>query len=89
MDRIIRQFKVKRGERDIVYPFTTFPCIFDAKVKGEKLMAYLGQVFTQGIPAGERLSVTSLPELIVKCEKIEDKLTEFAAKADYKGYGNN
>lgn len=91
MDKIIRQFVVNRGGRDILYPFTTYPCVLgdhdDVKSELRPLFKYLRQVFIKGVPTGERRSVTDCEEIIIHTSKIQyPELTEMARRADYRGF---
>lgn len=93
MDKITRQFKVLRGDREIIYPFTTFPIIFGKDVGNEnmvlsKLVGHLRDVFMFGIPSGDRVSVTELSPVIVTTVKKDCELIEFARKADYRNRMN-
>ena len=85
MDKIIREFKVDRGGRDIIYPFTTFPCVLK-KSENAPLEEYLRKTFVEGLPLGVHLSISEMPELIIKFTKIDyPKLVEMAEKASYRG----
>ena len=92
MEKIIRQFKVKRGEKEIIYPFTTFSCVFDAEKlpasPNRTLQEYLREIFMSGVPSGERNSVSDLSQLIVETVKQESDLVELARKANYRGLRN-
>lgn len=89
MDKIVREFKVMREDREMIYPFTTFSCILDEityqnELKN-KLFAYLRTVFLKGMPPVEdRISVTERPPIVVKVENRKCDLVDFAKKADYR-----
>ena len=83
MDKIIREFKVDRGGRDIIYPFTTYSCVFAISTR---LSGYLSDRFTNGVVAKERMSISEMPQLLIKCEKVEyPSLVEMAKNASYRG----
>lgn len=92
MDKIIRHFKVRRGEREIIYPFTTFSCVLEAEKTPESvnrtLQLYLKNVFLNGVPANLEKTVTELPQLIMDIEKRECELITLAAAASYAGMKN-
>ena len=89
MNLIIRKFEVMRGERKIVYPFTTYSCIFDADKLPDSmpktLQNYLKQVFMCGVPPNLTKSVSSLPHLVVETKEIESSLVSMALEANYRG----
>lgn len=92
MDLIQRQFKVQRGERAIVYPFTTYNIIFhhdkitDPILK--KACEYLKVVFQNGVPVGLE-SVTQQPELMVNTFRaVATDEVKLCAASNFKGAGN-
>lgn len=92
-DIIQRRFVVKRGEREVVYPFTTWSYIFKKCDKGasiheQRLMEYLKKVFVFGCPADERrVSVTSAREIFVKTKEVDSGLIAAAEHAEYRKQG--
>lgn len=92
MDKIQRHFKVKRGEREVVYPFTTFSCIFNSSLDNsikDRLFKYLADIVTLDCPEPEtRESVTSLSPLIIPTKQVKDSdLSLLTAKTNYNGNG--
>lgn len=91
MDKIQRQFKVKRGERTIVYPFTTYSVIFQGNIHNQlqnALYKYLSTVMTEGCPEVAKRSVTSEPVLVIPTKQVVDSdLSLITQKANYKGNG--
>lgn len=93
MEKIIRQFKVLRGDREIIYPFTTYPIIFLRNFYEEnsplgKLTNHLRETFMNGVPSEDKKSVTELSPVVVAVKKRESELVEFAKKADYRNRQN-
>jgi len=91
MDKIQRQFKVKRGDRTILYPFTTYSVIFQGNMHSQianALYKYLAAVMTEGCPAEDRRSVTSEPVLMIPTKQVAGSdLSLITQKTDYKGNG--
>lgn len=91
MDKISREFTVKRGETNVVYRFTTYPFIFTAKPKAEEaiiILEYLRKIFTEGVPdLSGCMSVTECPTLIIPVIEVKNDYVEHAKKADYQGCG--
>jgi hypothetical protein len=89
MDIIQRQFKVQRGERAVIYPFTTYSIIFHhEKINNaitKELCAYLAKMFTQGVPVGLD-SVSQQPELITSTiRQVNTQETKFCRQSGYHG----
>lgn len=91
MEQIVRKFKVMRGTFEMIYPFTTFSCVFEAEKLPESpnkvLQKYLRDVLTQGVPPGERASVSQLPKIMVEKVEVQSDFIEMARLANYRGLG--
>lgn len=91
MDKIQRHFKVKRGDREVTYPFTTYSVIFQGNIHNqihEAIYKYLAKVMVEGCPKQERRSVTSEPVLMIPTKQIVDSdLCLLTQKVNYKGNG--
>lgn len=92
MDIIQRQFTTFRGERAIIYPFTTYSTIFHHdKIQNpvtKELCKYLAQIFTQGFPVGLD-SVSQQPELMTTTiRRVNTQETEFCRLSGYRGARN-
>lgn len=100
MDKIIRTFKVNRGGREVEYPFTTYSMILGSRrEKPEEtplahnikscLIAYLREVFVQGVPSKLDRSVTDLSPIVTQIKQIpKSDLVDLAKAAEYHGSGN-
>lgn len=93
MDKIVREFKVLREDREMIYPFTTYSCVLDSPPSDnrlrEKVFTYLRSVFLSGCPSLDgKVSVTERPPLMVKIERRKSDLTELALKSDYRLRGS-
>jgi len=90
MDEISRKFRVKRGERDVIYEFITYSCVFEVPpAPFQKLYLHLREAMMHGVEDKEYQSVTSLPLLITATPvKIPSELIALAQSADYHGCGN-
>lgn len=92
MDKVQRQFTVKRGDRKVMYPFTTYSVIFQAGLENQihnALYKYLASVLVEGCPEAEtKRSVTSEPVLVVPTKQVKDSdLSLLTQKVSYKGNG--
>lgn len=91
MDKITREFTVRRGEANVIYRFSTYPYIFTAKSKSPVVNAafkYLQKVFIEGVPdVSNCKSVTQGNPLIIPTIKVQSDMIEHAIKADYRNCG--
>lgn len=91
MEKISREFIVKRGDANVIYSFETYPFIFNAKPKdpaAEAILNYLRKVFIEGIPdPSAKKSVTECPPLILQTERVKNEMVKHALKADYRNCG--
>ncbi len=96
-DIITRRFVVQRGNRDIVYPFTTFSEIFVKKERPpivDMLINYLREVFLNGVPkqTDDTKSISQMNELVLKGDWREyrdhEDICDLAKEADYQGRGH-
>lgn len=93
MDKIIREFKVLREDRQMIYPFTTYSCVLDSPPGDnrlrEKVFTYLRSVFLSGCPSLDgKVSVTERPPIMVRVERRNSELTDLALKSDYRLRGS-
>lgn len=91
MEVIQRQIKQIRGNRCVIYPFTTYSVIFntnsiiDKTLKG--VCEYLHKMFTIDLPS-ERRSVSQQSELILPLEHSQKhEIIEMCRVANYQGAG--
>ena len=88
MNTIIRNFTTMRGDKEINYPFTTFPEILgEGRPEGNagKLFDYLKDVFINGIPDNSVPSISEMNELFVDIVREENNITTLASLAEYEG----
>jgi len=89
---ITRQIVVQRGEREMVYPFTTFSSVFtesDGDTPAAKLMRYLAHAFTCELPdLSNAASISQMSELVLTTRHEKDAdLSSMAMAANFIGKG--
>jgi hypothetical protein len=92
MDKITRYIKRSRNETELVYPFTTWSCIFGTKSTAKdgdilySVYKHLRTAFYEGMPECEA-SPSQAKQLMVQTERIESDLCEMAEASGYHGMG--
>lgn len=92
MEKITRFNKVQRGRHEVVYPFTTYPLIFEHEKMDNPLQSalckYLSTVFVYGTPKKEYCSVSQGPLLDIKAERNgSNEVSKMCSETGYQGNG--
>jgi hypothetical protein len=92
MEEIIRNFKTIRNGREMIYPFTTFSCVFMETPADEnlrKVYRYLADLIVNGRPDfSGKISASQTKPLIINTSQSHCELVDYAKKADYRGRQN-
>ena len=91
MEIIQRKIKQKRGERTIIYPFTTYSIIFQSALITDPIQRavcyFLNEMFTHDLP-DKRSSVSQQKELITQTSQSnKHEIIEMCRLAEYQGAG--